>query len=206
MDHHRDLSGKALLEDLQFFRDRIRAFFRFRNMESPLGADQNGWICPMVRFLGSAGSDHSASDRYRIILKRIEERCEGPKWYYRRLGLFLLRRSLPLLGMTLLFGFYSSAQFSLLNIDLGRFLFYVFLVLLMTRWGLDYLNRGFRGPRPTCGLSYPVTSAFFSVLPAAIIVALVLFWIAGRDSLLAWMARAFVSAVLLAWAVFSGGG
>ena len=62
------------------------------------------------------------------------------------MGLHLLRRSLLYVGMTLLFGIYSSLRVSLLNISLGRFLFYIFLVLLVTRWGLDYLSYGFQGP------------------------------------------------------------
>ena len=105
-----------------------------------------GGFGPWSVFLAALAVIIALPGRYRIILKRIEERCEGPQWYYRQLGLFLLRRSLPLLGLTLLSGFYSSAQFSLLNIDLGAFLFFILIVLLVTHWGLDYLNHGFRGP------------------------------------------------------------
>ena len=84
--------------------------------------------------------------RSKVFLRRIENKCEGPERYYRRLELYLLRHSLLYLGLTLFFGIYSSLQISLLNIGLGRLLFYVFLFLLLTRWGLDYLKHGFRKP------------------------------------------------------------
>ena len=203
VDPFRDLSGKALREELRFFRGRITVFFSSATWKALWERTKMGGFGPWSVFLTALVLIIVLPVRYRIILKRIEERCEGPQWHFRRLGLFLLRRSLPLLGMTLFFGFYSSAQFSLLNIDLGRFLFFIFLVLMVTRWGLDYLNHGFRGP-PTDLRSFVSLhlKRFLRFYRAAGIVALVLFWVEGRSSLLAWMARAFVSAVLLAWAVF----
>jgi small-conductance mechanosensitive channel len=140
--------------------------------------------------------------RYRRILKQIEERYEGSQRYYRWLCLFLLRRSLPYLGVTLVLGLYSSVQFSLFDIELGRLFFYIFLVLLITRRGLDYLKHGFRGP-PTALRSFVSLhlKRFFRIYRIAIIVFLMLLWIAGRDSLLAWMARTAVSAGFLAWAI-----
>ena len=203
VDPFRALSGKAFREELWFFRDRITAFFSSATWKALWERTKMGGFGPWSVFLAALAVIIALPGRYRIILKRIEERCEGPQWYYRQLGLFLLRRSLPLLGLTLLSGFYSSAQFSLLNIDLGRFLFFIFLVLLVTRWGLDYLKHGFRGP-PTELRSFVSLhlKRFFRFYRAAGIVALVLFWIEGRDSLLALVARAFLSAGFLAWAVF----
>ena len=203
VDPFRDLSGKAFREELRFFWGRITAFFSSATWNALWERIKMGGFAPWSVFWAALVVIIALPVRYRIILKRIEERCEGPQWYYRRLGLFLLRRSLPLLGITLLFGFYSSAQFSLLNIDLGRFLFFIFHVLLTTRWGLDYLNHGFRGP-PTDLRSFVSLhlKRFLRFSRAVAIVALMLLWIMGRDSLLAWMARAFVSAGFLAWTVF----
>lgn len=203
VDPFHDLSGKAFREELRFFWSRVTAFFSYETWIALWERIKMGGFGPWSVFFAALVMIIALPGRYRIILKRIEERCEGPQWYYRRLGLFLLRRSLPLLGMTLLFGFYSSAQFSLLNIDLGRFLFYIFLLLLITRWGLDYLNHGFRGP-PTGLRSYVSLhlKRFLRFFRAAGIVALLLLWIEGRDSLLALMARAFVATGFLAWAVF----
>ena len=202
VDPFRDLTGKAFREELQFFVSRVTAFFSSATWIALWERIKMGGLGPWSVFWVALVVLIALPGRYGIILKRIEERCEGPQWYYRRLGLFLLRRSLPFLGMTLLFGFYSLAQFSLLNIDQGRFLFYIFLLLLITRWGLDYLKHGFRGP-PTDLRSYVSLhlKRFFRFFRAAGIVALLLLWIEGRDSLLALMARAFVATGFLAWAV-----
>jgi potassium efflux system protein len=199
----RDLSGKAFREELRFFWSRVTAFFSPATWKALWERIKMGGFGPWSVFLVVLVVIIALPGRFRIVLKRIEERCEEPQWYYRRLGLFLLRRSLPLLGMTLFFGFYSSAQFSLLNIDLGRFLFYIFLLLLITRWGLDYLKHGYRGP-PTDLRSFVALhlKRFLRFFRAAGIVALMLLWIEGRNNLLALMARAFVSAAFLAWAVF----
>jgi len=198
-----DLDGKIFREELRFFWGRITAFFSSATWKALWERIKMGGFGPWSVFFAALVVLIALPGRYRIILKRIEDRCEGPQWYFRRLGLFLLRRSLPLLGLTLLFGFYSSAQFSLLNIDLGRFLFFIFLVLLVTRWGLDYLKHGFRGP-PTGLRSFVFLhlKRFFRFFRTACIVILMLFWIEGRDSLLAWLVRAVVSAGVLAWAVF----
>jgi hypothetical protein len=203
VDPFRDLSGKALREELKFFWSRVTAFFSSATWKALWERIKIGGFGPWSVFLAALVVLIALPVRYRVILKRIEEKCEGPRWYFRRLGLFLLRRSLPLLGMTLLFGLYSSAQFSLLDIDLGRFLFYIFLLLLVTRWGLDYLKHGFRGP-PTDLRSFVSrhVKRFLRIFRAAGSVALLLLLIQGRDSLLALIARAIMSAGFLAWAVF----
>ncbi|MGW8187149.1 MAG: mechanosensitive ion channel domain-containing protein, partial [Desulfobacterales bacterium] len=202
VDPFRDLSGKAFREELQFFWSRLTSFFSSATWKALWERIKMGGFGPWSVFLAALVVLIALPGRYRIVLKRIEEKCEGPQRYFRRLGLFLLRRSLPILGMTLLFGFYSTARFSLLDVDLGRFLFYIFLLLLVTRWGLDYLKHGFRGP-PTDLRSFVSRhlKRFLRVFRAAGSVALLLLWIEGRDSLLALMARAIVSAFFLAWAV-----
>jgi potassium efflux system protein len=202
LEPYRDLSGKAWLGDLMFFRDRILAVFSFETWSALWAQIKMGGFGPWSVFLAAVAMIIALRGRYRIILKRIEQRYEGPQRYYRWLCLFLLRRSLSYLGLTLVFGFYSSLQFSLINIDIGRFLFYIFLVLLVTRWGLDYLKHGFRaqptGLRSFVSLYFKRFIRFFRL---ALIVILLLLWIAGRDSLLAWMARNAMSAGFLAWAV-----
>ncbi|MGD9273795.1 MAG: mechanosensitive ion channel [Desulfobacterales bacterium] len=203
VDPYSDLDGKMFREELRFFWGRITAFFSSATWKALWEQIKKGGFVPWSVFLAALVAIIALPVRFRIILKRIEDRCEGPQWYYRRLVLFLLRRSLPLLGMTLFFGFYSSAQFSLLNIDLGRFLFFIFLLLLVTRWGLDYLKHGFCGP-PTDLRSFVslYLKRFLRFFRTAGIVGLVLLWIEGRESLLALIVRAFVSAGFLAWAVF----
>ncbi|MGD8660170.1 MAG: mechanosensitive ion channel [Desulfobacterales bacterium] len=202
VDHLRELSGQGLLEDLRFIQVRILAVFKSATWRAVWQQIKMGGFAPWLIFLAALTAIIMLRGRYLIILERIEERCEGPKWYYRWLCLFLLRRSLPYLGITMLFGFYSSVQFSLLDVDLGRFLFYVFLLLLITRWGLDYLKHGFRG-QSTALRSFVSLHLrrFFRFYRAAIIVVLMLLWIAGRDGLLPWVARTAVSAVFLTWTI-----
>jgi small-conductance mechanosensitive channel len=201
VDYLSELSGKVLLEDLRFMQDRISAVFKSATWRAVWQQIKMGGFAPWFLFLTALAAIIMFRGRYQIILQRIEDRCEGPKFYYRRLSMFLLRRSLLYLGMAMVFGFYSSVQFSLLDIEVGRFLFYISLVLLVTRWGLDYLKHGFRR-RPT-GLRPFVSrhlTRFLRFYRAAIIGFLMLLWIAGRDSLLAWIAGTAVSAAFLAWA------
>jgi len=199
---YRDLSGKALLEELRFFQNRIATFFSIAKWKTVWEQVKLGEFAPWAFFLAALAVIIALRNRYRSMLKRIEARCEGTQHYFRWLCLFLLRRSLPYLGLTLLFGFYSSIQFSLVNIQLGRFLFYIFLVLLVTRWGLDYLKRGFRG-QPTGLRSFVAghLKHFIRFYRSALLVVITLLWIAGRDSSLVWMVRTVVSAGFLGWAV-----
>lgn len=144
----------------------------------------------------------SLQARLRGNLQRIEEGCDGPNWYYRRLGIFLLRRSLLFLGMTLLFGIYSSLDLPLLDIELGRALFLTFLALLITRWGLDYLEHGLRGP--TTALRSFVSlqlNYLFRILRAFSIGVIILMWVAGADSLLIRLLADLLAVGLLIWTV-----
>ena len=202
LDPYRELSGKALLEDLRFFRARILAVFSFATWNVLWEQAKMGGFAPWFVFVAALAVIVALRGRYRIILKRIEDRCEGPQHYYRWLCLLLLRRSLPYLGLALVFGFYRSLQFSLINVDLGRFLFYVFLVLLVTRWGLDYLKHGFRA-QPTGLRSFASShlKTFIRFFRAAVIIVILLLWIAGRDSLIAWMVRTSIAAGFLVWAI-----
>jgi len=74
--------------------------------------------------------------------------------------------------------------------------------LLITRWGLDYLEYGFRGP-PT-GLRSFVSlhlNRFFRFFRATVIGIAMLIWVGGMNNLLIWMAQVVLSIVFLAWAV-----
>jgi small-conductance mechanosensitive channel len=102
----------------------------------------------------------------------------------------------------MLFLIYSSVQFSLFDISLGRFLFYVFFVLLVARWGMDFIKHGFKGPqtalRSFVSLHLKRFMRFFRI---AIITVLLLSLVTGVDSLLAWTARNIVMAIFLGMAV-----
>ncbi len=201
-DRNRSLSGEAFQERLRLFGSRIGAVFSPALWKVQWGQIKMDGVARWAVFLIFLISITALQSRCRALLQRIEKSCEGPGWYFRCMGLLLLRRSLPYLGMTALFGIYSSFQLSLLDIGLGRFLFHFFLILLITRWGFDYLEYGFRGP-PTGLRSFASRhlKRLFRLFRTMAFVIIILTWVAGRDSLLTWMARDVLAAVLLAWTV-----
>jgi small-conductance mechanosensitive channel len=118
------------------------------------------------------------------------------------MGLHLLHRSMMYIGLTLLFGIYSSFHFSLLNVGLGRFLFSIFLVLLVTRWGLDYLNYGFQGPSTLLRSFLTLhLKRFFKFFRAVVIIILLMVGLVGSGSVLVWITRDVLSIAVLIWAI-----
>ena len=198
MDPYRDLNTGVMLEDLRALKDRIQAAFKFDSWKKLWGQIQMGGLIPWMFFLASLAAIFALRGRVRRYLNRIEDRYEGTNRHYRRLCLLLLRRSLLYVGLTLLFLIYSSVHFSLFDIGLGRFLFYVFFVLLVLRWGMDFIKHGFKGPqnalRSLVSLHLKRFMRFFRI---AIITVLVLSLVTGVGSLLAWTAKNIVMAALL---------
>jgi small-conductance mechanosensitive channel len=198
MDPYRDLRTGVLLEDLRDLKDRILAAFKFDSWKKLWGQIQMGGLIPWMFFLAALAAIFALRDRVRRYLNRIENRYEGTNCHYRRLCLLLLRRSLLYVGLTLLFLIYSSVQFSLIDIGLGRFLFYVFFVLLVLRWGMDFIKHGFKGPQNALRSLVSVhLKRFMRFFRIAIITVLVLSLVTGVDSLLAWTSKNIVMAALL---------
>jgi len=197
-------SEKALRETWEYSTSRLKAVFSPPIWQAQWYLVKIGGFANWSVFLLLFVSIIALQGRFRSLLQQIEKRgADSPDWYHGCLGLRLLRRSRLYLGMALLFGIYSSAHLALLDIGLGRVLFYVFLFLLLTRWGLDYLEFGFRG-QPTELRSYVTVQLkwFFLFFCGLILASILLTWIAGKSSLLAWAARIILSAVFLVWAVF----
>ena len=202
MDPYHDLSTGALLDDLGSLRDRILAAFKFDTWKQLWGQIRLGGLIPWMLFLAMLAAIVVLRGRFRRFLERIEDRCEGSDYHYRRLCLLLLRQSLGYLGLTLLFGVYSSVHFSLFDIGLGRFLFYVFFVLLVARWGILFIKHGFIGPQTAMrSLVFLHLKRFIRFFRMAIVVVMVLSLTAGMDSPLAWTARNVMMAAFLGLAV-----
>ena len=141
--------------------------------------------------------------RCRSYIQRAEQRCEGPGWYHRCLGLLLLRRSLPYLGMTLFFGGYSYLQVSIFGLGLGRLLFEFFVVLLIARWGLECLAYGFSGtPSTLQDFVVQRLKQLIRFFRAATIIFIVVRWIAGIDSLLTGLIWDLIVTAYLIWCVY----
>jgi small-conductance mechanosensitive channel len=142
--------------------------------------------------------------RCRAFVRRIEKKCEGPGWYYRCLGMLLLRRSLFYLWMSILFGAYMAFDFALLDIGLMRFLFGFFMIFLFIRWGLDYLAYGLHGP-PTALRNFVTRhlNRFFLFFRMAALLLITIVWIDGVESLLSLIVwDAMVIAILVRTALF----
>ena len=138
--------------------------------------------------------------RYRGILQQVEETCEASNRFYRGLLIFLLRRSLLFLGMALLFGIYGVLDKALFDIGLELVLFQTFKILLITQWGLDYLEHGLCGP-PTVLRAF-VSGQFnqlIRILRAVFIGGTFLFWASGGGSVLIMLSIDLLAVGLLAW-------
>jgi len=199
---YRGLGVQTFQERLQVFFNRIKALFSLEFWETQWIYIQMGGIARWAFFLFALTLVIVLQGRGRRFLQRIKKRCDGPGCYYRDMGLHLLQHSLPYIGLTLLFGIYSSFHFSLLNVSLGRFLFSIFLVLLITRWGLDYLNYGFQDPSTALrSFATPHLKRFFQFIRAAVILVLMLVGVVGSGGVLVWIARDVLSAVVLVWTI-----
>jgi len=199
---YRGLGVQTYQERFQVFFNRIKALFSPEFWESQWVYIQMGGIARWAVFLFALTLVIALQGHGRRFLQRIEKRCDGPGCYYRRMGLHLLHHSLTYIGLTLLFGIYSSFHFSLLNVGLGRFLFYIFLVLLVTRWGLDYLNYGIQDPSTV--LRSFVTlhlKRFIQFFRAMLIFILMMVKLVGSGGVLVWIARDLLSAAVLVWAI-----
>ncbi|HAY39343.1 MAG TPA: hypothetical protein DCY53_08385, partial [Desulfobacteraceae bacterium] len=199
---YRGLGVQTFEERLQVIFNRIKAPFSTEFWNAQWVYIQMGGVARWAVFLTALALIITLQGRCRFILQRIEKKCDGPGCYYRRMGLHLLHRSLPYIGLTLLFGIYSSFHFSLLNVGLGKFLFSIFLVLLVTRWGLDYLNYDFQGPSTVLGSFVTLhLKRFLQLFRAVIILILMMVGLMGGGSVLVWIARDVLSLVVLVWAI-----
>lgn len=201
-DIYRDLGKGRIRETLRFFAGRLAAIFNPTTWKTQWAQVKLGGAARWAVFLAALSFVIVFQGRCRSSIQLMETRCEGAGWYYRGLGLRLLRRALPYLGLTILFSIYNDFDLPLLDIGLTRFLLYLFLVLLITRLGLDYLNFGFHGP-PTVLRNFVAghLERIFRFFRWSGIAGILLTWIAGRDNLLYWLFWDILSLVYIAWAV-----
>ena len=198
---YQQFSGKALLEAWNYSISQLKAFTNPSTWRTQWYLAQMGGFINWAVFLLLLVSIVALQGRFRKGLQRVENSlAKSSNLYNCCLGLGLLRRSLPYIGMVLLFGIYSSTQLSLVDISLGRVLFYTFLVILLTRWGLDFIEFGFQGPKTELReYVYRHLKLYFQFFCVTWIVGMLLVWISGRNSWLTWLINSILSAVLLAW-------
>ena len=201
-DLYRFISGGKIKEELRLFQDRLAAVFKPATWKGIAWQIEMGGRYRWLVFLSALTVIIVMPYRLKASLKKIETRLDRPQQHYRQLCLFLLRRSMPILGLALLFKLYGSVGFSLLDVGLGRFLYYLFLTLLFTRYALDFLDHGFKIP-PTEFHTFVFLrlKPFFWIFCAIIVSVLVILLIAGSDSILAWMAWTVASFGFLSWMI-----
>ena len=200
-NHYRGIS-KALPAAVALLVKRVNVFFTPSTWQTQWLQIKTGGFSPWVIFGFWLASILWLQARFRVILQRVEKGCEASTRFHRGLGIRLLRRSLLLLGMTLLFGVYSSLDQPLLEKGLELALYNTFLILLGARWGLDYLDHGFSSPK-TALRSYVALqlNRLIRILRACLIAGSWLMWAAGFGSLLIRLSIDILAVGLLVWTV-----
>lgn len=197
-----ELNSETIQKELQFFRSRIQAVFSIATWKVQWDKIKKDRFDLWVIFLAALVAILTVMGRCRNALKRVEERCDRPGYYYRRLALLLLRHSLPYIGLTLLLWFYRFLPFLFHNVGIGRVLFKILLLLLATRLGLDFLKYGLGGPIKGWHLFVVQhLKRFFRFSRVAIIMVFLLTWAVGLNSVLAWMAQSGLIVVILLWSI-----
>ncbi len=138
----------------------------------------------------------------RRYVKSVEERLSTPAWQQRRLALVLLRRSFVLIYAATLLWLYDQLELPHMNISMARFLSQLVFVLLLVRWGADFLNYGLN----VSGRAVPTYTQkrllfALQMLRLSMIAFLLLILVVGSDSLLIWIVRLVLEIVLLAWTI-----
>jgi small-conductance mechanosensitive channel len=135
-------------------------------------------------------------------LKIFEEKLTVPDWRYSKMALQLLRHSLLPASLAFLFTLCLTFNWTFFNIGLARALSYLFIVMMLTRWGLDYLKLGFQGPpTPLRNVVVPRLKNLFRLVRLAGIVFILMDWLAGTGSPLSWLPWLAFFIWLLGWTV-----
>ena len=140
--------------------------------------------------------------KLRESMRTIETRRQTPDWRYRRLALVILRRSFLLICAAVLIWGYDLMKLPRVDINLARIVGPLIFVLLLTRWGADFLQKGWDGSEA----AVPVflrgrLLQFFRLLRLLAVAFLLLIFLVGTDSLLVWIARTGMEIVLFGWMV-----
>lgn len=192
--------GNALREELSFFETRFKTLLSPHTWRSQWNQIKAGSLSQWLLFSVWLTLIVFINIRLQAILQRIQKNCDETKRYYRGLTIFLLRRSFLYLGLAILFGTYGAMHSPLFSIGLGRFLSNTFLVLLFTRWGLDYLKYAY--PNPSTTLQSFVSSSLKRLIRFLRVIAIALFlliWMVGINSLLVKLMQDTLLVVLIIW-------
>ncbi len=199
---YRDIFGSSLKESWNYFLGHLRDLLNISAWQSKYRQLIMGQPHRWVIFLFWLACIMVLQARFRRALLRFDDRHDQPNWHFRRLSALLLRRSMIVLLLTLLVGSYDSPRSSLLEISLFSTVFKTLLILLITRWGLDFLQ--FCSSSAKMALNEFIFSRlrrFFFLLRYCVLTIVLFNWLAGRESVLTWIIWALVTTVLFLWTV-----
>ena len=141
--------------------------------------------------------------RWRASLQQAVDRWDTPEWYYRRLAISLIKPSLPYLVIILVFLSYNALGLVLVDIYIGYPIYLITMVLLITRWGLDYLDQVHGDAQsPVGSFVYRRLSSLLRIFRAVGIFIVLVNALSGKDSLVADAIYDLAAAGLLLWTVF----
>lgn len=195
---YRNLDAASLRETLVVLTARVNSLWRPASWQQADDVSGPGrwarWIVFLVALVAALVLAHGGRRR----LRQIEAVTRQPDWHYRNMGTRLLHRALFLLTMTLLFGAYSFFELSRLGIGLSDVLFRCFTVLLLTRWGIDFLDYGLNAASgPRCAFIAGSLPRFFRFFRAGALLIIALGVLIGENHLVCWLARdAFILVIL----------
>lgn len=197
---YRHIFGNGLPEAFSLFKSRLGGFLTLSEWQAHVTQFKMSGFYRGIVFLFWLALVIALQIRFNSGIRRIENKLQEPIWYHRNLGLILFRRSLLYFGLSFLFVVYGTLQFTLLDIGLVRVLSQIFLTLLLSRWGLDYLEYGYSGP--SLALRSYVTFELRRVirlLRVVVISGVIFIWLAGKESLLTAIYHDLFSLGLLVW-------
>jgi potassium efflux system protein len=192
----------SLLDEMATIGERVGAFFRVAF-----------WHQQWINYRRSGTVTHAVfwfliilvlvfRRKVREYLRTIEMRRQTPDWRYRRLALVILRRSFLLICAALLIWGFDLMKLPRVDVNLSRILGPLVFVLLLTRWGADFLQKGWDGSEAAVpAFLRRRLLQFFRLLRLLAVAFLLLIYLVGADSLLVWIARTVMEIVLFAWVV-----
>jgi len=196
------LSGANLTSELQVIQERVSRFGRpafwrqqWINYQRSGGATQ---VVFVVLFVAAV----LLRRKVRHYVRTVETRRIAPDWQHRRLALVLLRRSFVLICAAALFWLYDFLKLPHLNVGMARFMGQLVFVLLLIRWGMDFLRFG----ADTSARAVQVYARkrllnALHLLRLLTIGFLTLIWLVGSESLLTWIARLALEIVFFLWVI-----
>ena len=140
--------------------------------------------------------------KIRIAFKSIEQRLDDVAKSKRRLALIMLRRSFLLIAAAILLWLYDLLQLPHINYHFARFLNQIVFTLLLTRWGIDYLQYGLG--ESDVGIQHFIQNRFVNlirVLRVLIIINLLIIGTFGSESVSTWLFRLAIETFLFIWAL-----